>query len=535
MSFIEDIVNKAKDMLATPEPAETRAIKSTSFDRYDYDRVVETVPAVQREIDTLADTIDFVKDFMGDVHSTFYKVEPKQHAKRDIVERYQGNAEIINQMLQMPEVSHLRQHSVSDTYGTAMAMVAMKDVALETAQKVQEARSEAEKAAEEAAKRAEENAQAMQALLDQMGQEDPNMLGPSGDEFRAQQLQAQMDQFAQNQAEQQQAQQQAQDAAQNTVEANANQIRSSAKAADQELTEEQELCSAFGVDPGTLQQMDVAQRIELAKTLRNNRLAQFTKLLGQFKTVQQAESRKRVINASSEVHGVTQSAYLERMVAGEFLNFADESLETLMLLRWTEHMLNTYDVRGKEKLGQGPIICVVDESGSMGAADVAGGTREAWSKALALAMCDQARRRNRDFHYLGFGSPGQLHHVKFPKGQAAIEKVIAMTEHFFSGGTHYEGPLMRALDIIEKEFDRDAAHKGKPDIVFISDDEYGNLDETFLAEYRRVKEKASIRTYGIAVGCSAGGAMKQLSDNVRAITELVESDPRKLGDLFRTI
>ena len=29
--------------------------------------------------------------------------------------------------------------------------------------------------------------------------------------------------------------------------------------------------------------------------------------------------------------------------------------------------------------------------------------------------------------------------------------------------------------------------------------------------------------------------MRQISDNVRAITELVESDPRKLGDLFRTI
>jgi uncharacterized protein with von Willebrand factor type A (vWA) domain len=534
MSYIEDLINKAKDMLATPKPTETRAIKSTSFDRYDYDSTVATVPAVQKEVDHLRDSIDYVNDFMGDVHSMFWKTEPHQHAKRDIVEAYRGNAEIIDQMLQMPEVSNLRQHSVSDKYGTAMAMVSVKDEVLETAKKVQEARSEAEQAAQEAAQRAADNAAAMQALIDQMGQPQPG-IGPSADEFYASQLQGKMDQFNQNQQQQQQAQQQAEDAAQQAAEQMANQIRSAAKKADQELTEEQELCSAFGVDPGELQLMSVPERIELAKVLRNNRLAKFAKLLGQFKTVQQAESRRRVINASSEVHGITQSAYLERMVAGEFLNFADESLETLMLLRWTEHQLNTYDVRGKEKLGQGPIICVVDESGSMGCEDVAGGSREAWSKALALAMCDQARRRNRDFHYIGFGSRGQEHHVKFPGGKAGIEKVISMTEHFFSGGTHYEKPLMSALSIIEKEFDRDSANKGRPDIVFISDDEYGNLDDTFLEEYRRIKAKASIKTYGIAVGCSAGGAMQQISDNVRAITELVDSDPRKLGDLFRTI
>lgn len=534
MSFIEGLINKAKDILETPKPTERRAIKANSFDRYDYDRVVSTVPAVQRELEAVRETIDYAADFMGDVHSMFWKVEPRQHPERDIVEAYRGNAEIIHQMLQMPEVSNLRQHSVSDTYGTAMAMVSMQEVAQETARKVQEARSEAEQRAQEAAQRAQEAADRIKGLMDQLGAgRDENQLLPSADEFTAQQLQAQMDQFDQAQQEQQAAQEESQQAAQQAAEAMSNQIRSQAKATDQELTEEQELCSAFGVDPGSLQTMPVEERIELAKTLRNNRLAQFAKLLGQFKTVQQAESRKRVVNASSEVHGITQSDHLERMVAGEFLNFADPSLETLMLLRWTEHMLNTYDVRGKEKLGQGPIICVVDESGSMGIADVAGGTREAWSKALALAMCDQARRRKRDFYYLGFGSKGEEHLVHFPSGEAAIEKVIAMTEHFFCGGTHYETPLRHALEIIERDFDH--SDKGRPDIVFITDDEYGNLDEDFLAEYRRVKDKASIKTYGIAVGCSVGGALNQLSDNVRAITALVDSDPRRLGDLFRTI
>ena len=39
-SFLQSLVERAQDMLATPEPTQRRALKSTSFDRADYDKVV---------------------------------------------------------------------------------------------------------------------------------------------------------------------------------------------------------------------------------------------------------------------------------------------------------------------------------------------------------------------------------------------------------------------------------------------------------------------------------------------------------------
>ena len=203
-----------------------------------------------------------------------------------------------------------------------------------------------------------------------------------------------------------------------------------------------------------------------------------------------------------------------------------------MWLRWSENELSIYDVRGKENQGQGPIICVVDESGSMNATDVAGGTREAWSKALALALCDQAKRRKRDFVYIGFSSHGQQHVIEFPSGHTPVQKVIEMTEHFFGGGTDYEKPLQMALDIMEERFD--ALGKARPDIVFITDDAYGSMDADFMHEWNRVKDKTSLKCYGIAIGCDSSGALAAVSDNVREITALV-SDPRNMGDIFRTI
>lgn len=530
MSFLTDLIDRAKGLLADdpPKPTQTRAVKTTSFDRADFHQAMDEVPELRRERDTLADTVDYVDDFMGDLHSTFFKIRPELHGREEMHTGHIANRDVIEQMLAMPEVSNLRQHSVTDTYGSAMAMVAMEEVTQETMTRVREAQAEALQRQAEAEAAAQAQKDALSVLLEALANEtDPNAQAGLGES-----LQSQMDQFAQAQAEAQAAAQQAAQQGEQAMQQQANAIRSAAKAADEDLTNEGELSASFGVDPGVLQRMPVAERIELAKKLKSNRLAQFAKLLGQFKAVQQSESRKRVVNAASEVHGVTQSDHLERMVAGEYLNFADESLQTLMLLRFTEHQLNTYDVRGKEKLGQGPIVCVVDESGSMSMADVAGGTREAWSKALALALCDQARRRKRDFVYIGFGSAGQQHVVKFPKGEAAIDSVIEMTEHFFHGGTHYEKPMQMALDIIEHDFE--SGGKERPDIVFISDDEYGDLDEDFLERFRRVRDKTSIRAYGIALGCSVGGAMNQLCDNVRSVTELV-SDPRSVGDLFRTI
>jgi uncharacterized protein with von Willebrand factor type A (vWA) domain len=530
MGFLADLVGKAQDMLADAKrpPVLTEAVTRNYYDRQDWDTIRNTSPVIQADMATLAQTIDYAEDLGADTHAMFFKIDPQLHDAEEMVPTHVANREIIEQMLAMPEVQGLRQHSAGDMYGSAMAMTEMMSTIGETAKNAQEAAAEH---AEEQKKKQAEADQLADDMLDWM-----QRLAEEGDDEEGTgqgELQAIMDQFGENQAAQGQAQQQAKEAAENAVAGQSNNIRSAAKKATEDADAEQELASAFGLDPGVTQRMPVKERMALAAKLRGSRLAEFSKLLGQFKMVQQAEVRKRVTNAASEVHGVTTGDDLTRILAGEYLNFADESLQTLMLMRWAEKQLNIYDVRGKENLGQGPIIVVCDESGSMGARDVAGGTREAWSKALSLALCDQARHRKRDFVYIGFGSPGEQHVVTFKGGQAPLEDVIKMTEHFFCGGTFYETPLMMALKIIETDFDGEA--KGRPDIVFITDDEYGRLAPDFLKEWERVKEKASIRCYGIALGCGYSGALEVIADNVRSVRDLISSDPNKVGDLFRTI
>lgn len=541
MSFLQDLIDKGKSLFEfdPKPPTETESIKRNSFDRADFQQVLSAAPAIQELQKHLEQTVDYADDFLADLHAGLFKVEPSVRSTEEMKPTHVANRAVMDQLLKMPEMQTLRQHSAGDVYSSALAMVALEKVAVETLTKVHEATKEAAEQEEAQQEARDKRRQEIEDLIEDLKNNPPPPPLPpdtQGPELppdpRGPELEKLVEETPPITCGGGGGMSPVAVAAKSAAEGFGKKLRDAAKEASDEMDETQALMSAFGVDPGDLQRMDVRERMALARKLQTNRLAQFAKLLGQFKTVQQAESRKRVVNAASEVHGITEGSDLTRMTTSELLNFASPELETLMWLRWSEDQLSIYDVRGKENQGQGPIIAVVDESGSMGATDVAGGTREAWSKALALALCDQAKRRKRDFVYIGFASHGQQHVIEFNGGDTPIEKVIDMTEHFFNGGTNFEQPLRLALQIIEEKFD--GLGKPRPDIVFITDDEYGSMNETFMHEWNRVKDKTSLKCYGIAIGCGAGGALNAVSDNVREINQLV-SDPKNVGDLFRTI
>lgn len=525
MGLISDLIDRAKSMLDVAKPAETNAIVSNYFDRRDWQDIRSRSGAIDAQLTELGKTVDYVEDFGQDLHSALFKVDPMVREAASMADSHTLNRNVIEQVLNLPEVQHLRSYTAGDAYCSAVGMGGITDKVVETLVGVREASAEAEARRDEAQKRAD---QAAQDLADAVAaaEADPN-------EADAEIIEAILDGCGALQQAAQQAQQEATAAGEAAISSGRGQIRKAASQAAEDLDEEMALQDAFGIEPGTLKHMSVQERLELARKLRGSRLAAFAKLLGRFRNVQQAESRKRVTNAASEVHGVTFSDDITRVVAGELLNLADPSLETLMWARFASGQLLTYDVRGKEKMGQGPIVVVCDESGSMDIEmEGLGGTREAWSKALSLALLEQARHRGRDFFYIGFSSAGQVHVVKILNGEYTVDKVIAFTEHFFSGGTHYEGPLNTALDLIEEHYALDGNER--PDIVFISDDAYRAMDESFMTNWLRVKDKLSLVCYGIALGASYSGAMAQVADNVRSITDLT-ADPREVGDLFRTI
>jgi hypothetical protein len=116
-----------------------------------------------------------------------------------------------------------------------------------------------------------------------------------------------------------------------------------------------------------------------------------------------------------------------------------------------------YDSQGEQSTGRGAIITGVDTSHSMYVEGPGGVTREAWAKACALALLDQARHAGRDFVGILFPSADKIQVFRFPADRPAdVYAVLDFAETFLGGGTSYQTPLTVASDLLEDEFN-DAA------------------------------------------------------------------------------
>lgn len=549
MSILTDLITAGRTMLTRKRPlppTETQALNSHLYDVADWKDTLDKSSMMQHLTENLTkEGFGQAPELMQDLHGVFHKIDPRVHAEAQMADEFKANRAVVESMLSQPEVQNLRSQTIGDKYGSAFAMQKMAGTVKETLDRVQamqeqalEEQAQADADAEDAQKALDEALTAAQQALDNQQPPDPNApedpnapvdpnagVDPAAIEALFNAAQAAIDAAEAAQAE-------VDNARSRGARATKKAIAAKAAETEEALAEELALAAAFGADPGEVKKMSVEERTALAERLRSNRLAAFVKLLGAFKTVQKAESRKRVINAGSEVHGVTLGADWNRVTVGELLNFADPTLELLMLKRWVDRQLIVNDVRGKENLGQGPIIFVGDESGSMTDKRVSGGTREAWMKALALAMLEQAKHRNRDFIYIGFASEHQQRMVRFPQGKVTLDLVLEMTEVMLGGGTNYERPLAMALQEIENYAN---AGKSRPDIVFVTDDAYHRIADPFMDKWRALKDRASIKCYGISVGVKSSGALEQICDSVQDIDDMVNDDPRAMGELFRTI
>jgi uncharacterized protein with von Willebrand factor type A (vWA) domain len=130
------------------------------------------------------------------------------------------------------------------------------------------------------------------------------------------------------------------------------------------------------------------------------------------------------------------------------VNLGVPALRAVFAARLAEDRLMLYESRGEDHTGQGAIIACIDCSSSM-ADQYAGATGEAWAKACALALLDQARTAGRDFVGILFSWPGEYQVFRFPAGRPApITAVLEFAESFLGGGTDFETPLGAAAEIL---------------------------------------------------------------------------------------
>ena len=176
-------------------------------------------------------------------------------------------------------------------------------------------------------------------------------------------------------------------------------MRSACQKAADEVADGKEALS--GLAPGTEHcppqhmQHDPA-RMNLAERLMNDpRMQEAIRRAGRIQRIA-GRSKPTVTQNKEEIVGVEFGDDIPRLLPSETMKLMDEDLEWLLLLNIAEARALQYSMEGREPQGRGPIVVMLDESGSMH------GDPHLWARAIGLACIGQAAQQKREVTIIGF-------------------------------------------------------------------------------------------------------------------------------------
>lgn len=535
MSTLDELANRGGKWLALSAAVpqrHTAAVVADRFDRVTWRDTYEQSAGLREVAEELSARYEYATDLLADVFLTAYKVGPRVREPAEMAPSRLVNHQVVTALVESREFAELRRETAGDPYAAAMAVLAQAGALrgmLERSRGVQERGERAQRAQREAEDAASGVGEALQRAAEGAA-EDGVVSGAAADGVgRAIEAAEAAEGAAQRAA----------DGAAQALAAAGPGIRAAARNATARAAEavrdEAALMRAWGVGGGELERMPFEQRARLAERLRTGRLAQWAELIGRFRQMASGERARKVENAAGELVGVTLGDDLSRVIPSELANLGLPELRAVFAARYAAGELMLYDSQGEQDTGQGAIIACVDTSHSMYEAGPGGVTREAWAKACALALLDQARAAGRDFVGILFSAADKIQIFRFLAGQpAGIDRVLDFAETFLGGGTSYQAPLSVAGELLGEEFNDAARRRG--DIVMITDDECG-VSEEWMRGWNDAKRVLGFRVFGVAVGvpgvAGAGSVLEALCDNLRCVEDL--GDVHAAADLFRVI
>ncbi|MFJ6071092.1 VWA domain-containing protein [Streptomyces sp. NPDC093065] len=526
---LADLAGQWLALSAATGARHTGAVVADRFDRIAWHDTYAQSAALRELADELGERHAHAADLLTDTFMAAYKAAPRLREGAEMEHSRLVNHRVVAALLESPDFAELHRETAGDPYAAAMAVLAQGTALrrmLDDTRATRDRDERAGRARRDAGDAATAVAEALRRAADEAG-EDGTVPGPAADAVRQ----------AVRNAE----------AAAGRAAADAGQalavavpgVRAAARDAVAKSSaaarKEAALMRAWGVGSGELERMSFDERARLAERLRTGRLAEWAELIGRFRQMADGERARKVENATGELIGVTLGDDLSRVIPSELANLGLPALRAVFAARYAAGELMLYDSQGEQATGRGAVIACVDTSHSMYEAGPGGITREAWAKACALALLDQARHAGRDFVGIVFSAADKLRVFRFPAGRpAALAHTLDFTETFLGGGTSYQRPLTAAGELLEEEFNDTARTRG--DIVMLTDDDCG-VTEEWMRGWNEAKRRLGFRVFGVGIGAprvaAAGSVLEALCDNLRSVEDF--TDVHAAADLFRVI
>ena len=281
----------------------------------------------------------------------------------------------------------------------------------------------------------------------------------------------------------------------------------------QQVQEVSDLCEAWGLGSGSTCHVAFQNKKDAIERIRrSSKLNKLTDLVGRFKESAITEQKKKAKHGAVEIKSVTVGDKVQDTLPSDRMNLCNETTKKDFYRRMTESQLLTYSKEAHKQKNKGPIIVCVDTSGSMQ------GDEEIWSKALSVGILEVAQMQKRDFACIIYSSHAD-DPIIIKKDEIAPQKIIDCAERFHNGGTDFEAPLNKALELIKDSTFKDA------DIVFITDGDC-YVSDKFSRKFNQIKEEKQFKTMGVLVNMGRGhvsdSSLKEFCDSITLVSDIAD-------------
>ena len=273
---------------------------------------------------------------------------------------------------------------------------------------------------------------------------------------------------------------------------------SAAQMAADEIQEAQDLCHAFGDSACKT----LSKLFKLAKD--NPDLRRIAELAGKYRRLAQSLQQSKPVEGMDDVVGVTLGSDITRLTVGELGNLSVPELEIDTLRRVVEGEAHIRDYESVAQENRGPIMLLVDESGSMEPIQNA--------KAMAMAMVWLANHQNRWCCLVGWASRGQVRTVALPPGEDHQDAVIDWCSQMYNGGT--DPPV----DVIPQLFEEVGAPEGKTDVIWLTDG-WCTIPDDQVERFNEFRREHSVRSFCLGIGCDPSG-FHEICDELHTVENL---------------
>lgn len=243
----------------------------------------------------------------------------------------------------------------------------------------------------------------------------------------------------------------------------------------------------FGFSDEQIERISPDRTLKLLDSLVNNfKVKELVKLIGRFRKIANRLLKKSVQKENFTISGITMGDEISEATENELANFSHARLRYDSLRRWQDGELELYEREDTITSGKGPVVAVIDTSGSME------GEKEAYAKALTMSYLEVARKQKRDMYIIYFNDYVQKEYF-LKKGRTTPENIIEILSFCSGGNTNFEKPLNRAKKIITTN-----SCFLNADILFVTDG-IAYVSEGFIKSFMKARKKYGFKVVSVFI------------------------------------